>query len=119
MRTTALTAFGLIGTDWTRLTAVILETGAYVLRRADGTNTVVDVLPTRWRTSGDITASAALLGHRVNMAAVPSVGLKNHAWKGEYSLSDIAIHMIRDEDKTTSVVNGLYETYAEEVEAAA
>lgn len=89
MRKTAVTAFGLVGTDWVRMTAAIVETIGSVWVRADGTNAIVPVLPTMFRTSGDIASVVATVGHRVNMAAVPSVALPNHAWKGTFDLDGI------------------------------
>lgn len=118
MKTTALTAYGLVGTSWIRLTACILETG-YALRRADGTNTVIDVLPERWRTCGDITNAAAKLGHKVNVGSVPSVGLSNHKWKTEYDLFGIALRKAGSKAAATPIVVGLLATYADELEAAA
>jgi hypothetical protein len=90
MRKTALTAYGLIGTDWIRVTAAILDNGNAAFVRADGSNAVVPMLPETFRTSGDIVNVAAQLGHRVSMAAVPSVGLKNHTWKGQLTLDEAA-----------------------------
>lgn len=108
MRKTALTAYGLIGTDWIRVTAAILETGiAFV--RADGTNTPLGELPTAYRTSGDIVNVASTLNHRVNMAAVPKVGLPNHTWKTVFDLAGIAAHF----GVAQSIVDGLLATYAD------
>lgn len=92
MRKTALTAYGLVGTDWIRMTAAVLESGATVFVRADGSNAILPMLPTTFRTSGDIVNVVASLGHRVNLASVPSVALPNHAWKGTFDLDGIANH---------------------------
>lgn len=114
MRKTPLTAFGLVGTDWLRITAALLETG-YVFVRADGTNAIVPVLPHVFRTSGDMANVTATLGHRVNMSAVPSVGLPNHTWKTTFDLVGIAAHM----GASDAVVAGLIASYADEAELAA
>jgi hypothetical protein len=82
----ALTAYGRIGTDWVRMT---LTTDALFVR-ADGSNAVITELPDTFRTSGDIASVAATLGHRVSMAAVPSVALPNHTWKGTFTFAEIA-----------------------------
>lgn len=90
---TALTAYGKVGTDWVRMTAarVTFEDGSdgtYFVR-ADGSNAILPTLPSMFRTSGDLANVAAKLGHRVDFAAIPSVGLENHAWKPVYSLQGI------------------------------
>lgn len=90
MRKTALTAYGLVGTDWVRMTAAILDSGIAAFVRADGSNAIVPVLPSTFRTSDDIVNVASTLGHKVSMAAVPSVALPNHAWKGTFTLEAIA-----------------------------
>lgn len=93
MRKSPVTAYGLVGTDYVRMTAATLETGSVVFVRADGTNSIVPVLPSTFRTSGDIANVAATLGHRVNFSAVPSVGLPKHTWKGQFDLEGIVAHM--------------------------
>ena len=90
MRKTALTAFGLIGTDYVRMTAAVIDGIGHRFVRADGTNSIVPVIPSVFRTSGDIANVTATLGHRVNMAAVPSVALPNHAWKTTLDLDEIS-----------------------------
>lgn len=115
MRKTPLTCFGKVGTDWLRITAAILETGAYAFVRADGTNAIVPVLPHVFRTSGDMANVTATLGHKVNMSAVPSVGLPAHTWKGTFDLVGIAAHM----GASDAVVAGLIAAYADEAEIAA
>jgi len=106
MRKTALTAYGRVGTDWVRMTAAILESGAYAFVRADGSNSIVPVLPDVFRTSGDMVNVASTLGHRVSMAAVPAVALPNHTWKGEYALAAIA-----EKFGVASIVDALVATY--------
>lgn len=90
----ALTAYGKVSTDWLRVTAARITfegiEGTFTLFvRADGSNSVIPTLPTVFRTSGDIANVAATLGHRVDFAAVPSVGLPNHTWKGTYTITEI------------------------------
>lgn len=89
IRKTALTAYGKVGTDWVRMTLARID-DAFVFVRADGSNAIVDTLPVAFRTSGDIANVTATLNHRVSMAAVPSVGLPNHTWKGTFDLAEIA-----------------------------
>lgn len=91
MHKLATTVYGLVGTDWIRVTLAKLETGI-VFVRADGSNAVLPTLPTLYRTSGDITNVASQLGHRVDISAVPSVALKNHEWKGSMTLAELAEH---------------------------
>lgn len=108
MRKTALTAYGRIGTDWVRMTAAILESGATAFVRADGSNSIVPVLPDTFRTSGDIVNVASTLGHKVSMAAVPAVALPNHTWKGTFTLDGIAEHF-----GVASIVDALRAAYAD------
>jgi len=120
VRTLALTGYGLVGTDWTRLTAVVLETGAVVVGRITGRTAaegfvVSDTLPSAWRTSGDITSAASKLDHKVSMSAVPSVGLMNHEWKGTFTLDEIASKF----GISTAHLAALKAAYVEEAEAAA
>lgn len=109
MRKTALTVYGLFGTDWVRVTAAILESGAAAFVRADGSNSIVPTLPDTFRTSGDIVNAAAQLGHRVSMAAVPSVGLKNHTWKTTLTLDEacdkFGVHELADQLRATYSVD--------------
>jgi hypothetical protein len=114
MRKTALTAFGLVGTDWVRMTMAFVDGVGTLFVRADGTNSIVPVLPTAFRTSGDIANVTATLGHRVNMAAVPSVALPNHTWKGTFDLDGIAAKF-GVEDR----LEALRASYADEAELAA
>lgn len=114
IRKTALTAYGLIGTDWTRVTAAFVD-GVAVFVRADGTNAIVPLMPSTFRTSGDIVNVAAQLGKRVNISAVPSIGLLNHAWKGEYTLEQIASKF----GVSQEIVGRLQVTYGEAEELAA
>jgi hypothetical protein len=114
VRKTALTAYGKLGTDWIRMTAArIIDSGAYVFVRADGSNSIVPVLPDTFRTSGDIANVTATLGHRVSMAAVPGVALPNHTWKGTYTLEEIASKF------GFTQVEELRASYVDELEAAA
>lgn len=107
MRKTALTAYGLIGTDWIRMTAAFIEGAGYAFVRADGSNAILPVLPGLFRTSGDIVNAASRLGHRVSMAAVPMVGLPKHEWKTPFTLGEIAEHF----GVSKSVVTALVATY--------
>jgi len=114
IRKLALTAYGKVGTDWVRMTAAIVD-GNVVMVRADGTNSIVPVLPDTYRTSGDIANVAAQLGHNVNFSAVPSVGLKNHTWKTELTLDEAAAKFGVD----AAFVQQLRNSYADSIEAAA
>lgn len=107
MRKTALTAYELIGTDWVRVTAAQLDNGSFAFVRADGSNSIVPILSDTFRTSGDIVNVASQLGHRVSMAAVPSVALPNHTWKGTYTLDEIAEKF----GVSKSIVTALRATY--------
>lgn len=89
IRKYALTAYGKIGSDWIRMTLASVDS-VVMFVRADGSNAPVPVLPTVFRTSGDIANVTATLGHRVSMAAVPAVALPNHTWKGQLSLDEAA-----------------------------
>ena len=86
VKKSALTAYGKIGTDWVRMT--LRQDGVFV--RADGSNGELPVLPTTFRTCGDIGNVTATLGHKVSMAAVPGVALPNHGWKGVFTFEEIA-----------------------------
>jgi len=114
MRKFALTVFGLVGTDWVRMTAAAVDAVGVVFVRADGTNSIVPVLPTVFRTSGDVSSVAATLGHRVNMAAVPSVAFPKHAWKSTLTLEEAASKF-----GCPQIVEQLVASYADEAEAAA
>lgn len=109
----ALTAYGLVGTDYVRMTLADLD-GSIVFVRADGSNGIVPTLPNVFRTSGDIVNVASTLGHRVNMAAVPKVGLPNHTWKGTFDLVAIMTKFGVEE-----LYNDLVASYADEAELAA
>lgn len=107
MRKTALTAYGLVGTDNIRCTAAQLDSGAYAFVRADGSNSVLPFMPTSFRTSGDIVNVASTLGHRVSMAAVPNVALPKHTWKQSMTLEQVAEKF----GISKSIVTALIATY--------
>ncbi len=102
LRKLATTAYGLVGTDYVRMTLADLD-GSIVFVRADGSNQTVPFLPNVFRTSGDIVNVASTLGHRVNMAAVPKVGLPNHTWKGTFDLLAI-LTKFGNEDRYNDLV---------------
>jgi len=92
MRKLSTTVRGLVGTDWVRMTLAVLDSGPVVWVRADGTNAIVGTLASKYRTDADISTQMAKLDHACNAAAVPSVGLRNHEWKGSYTLAELAEH---------------------------
>jgi hypothetical protein len=115
-RKTALTAYGKVGSDWTRTTlARVIEDNTFVFVRADGSNSILPVLPETFRTSGDIANVTATLGRKVSMAAVPSVALPNHTWKTTFTLDEIAAKFGIDE----SIVAAVRSTYADDEAIAA
>lgn len=126
MRTTAMTGEGLVGSDWMRVTAVILDSGDVSLRRPDGT--LLDTLPTVWRTCGDVTRMAAESGQSVNIAAIPvsAAPVHPHARKGRgkatykaaRTLRQHTLHMVRDAALARAIVDGLI-VYYEAEEASA
>jgi hypothetical protein len=116
IKKTAVTAYGKVGTDFVRMTAALVD-GTYVFVRADGSNSIVPELPSVFRTSGDIASVVATVGHRVSMAAVPSVGLPNHTWKGQLTLGAIVDKFAPE--KAELIIAGLVASYAQDEAIAA
>lgn len=116
-KTLALTAYGLVGWDWVRMTAALTDTGSVVMVRINrpGDYTVLPTLPETYRTSGDMANVMAQLEHNVNASAVPSVGLPNHQWKGTFDLDGIAAKFGVD----PAFVQALRNSYSDVEEAAA
>lgn len=113
VRKLAVTAYGKVGTDWVRMTLARVD-GTLMFVAADGSNAPIPVYPTTFRTSGDIVNVVSTLGHRVNLAAVPSVGLPNHTWKTTFSLEGIFEHF----NVSTALIAELNATYNDEAIAA-
>lgn len=112
LRKTALTAYGLVGTDWIRVTAAILKSGATVFVRADGHNGIVATMPTAFRTSGDVVSVMATMVDTYHAAAVPAT-LPAHTWKTTMTLEEVASKFAGD--KADAIVAGLKATYADSI----
>lgn len=118
MRKLATTVYGLVGTDWIRVTLAKLESSAIVFVRADGSNAILPTLPTLFRTSADMANVAAQLGHKVDFSAVPKVALKNHEWKGSMTLAELAEHKYQGPAIKANMA-GLLASYADDIAVAA
>ena len=113
----ATTVYGLVGWDYIRITLARVD-GAVAWVRADGSDAVLPTMPIAFRTSGDIANVMPKLGHNVNAAAVPSVGLPNHEWKTAYTLAELAEHKYQGPAlKANMAALVLY--YSDDVEVAA
>lgn len=129
-RTTAVTGYGRVFNDAVRCTVIIADDGSYKVRRADGSDAILPVLPTEWRTSDDVVTSVSTTGIAFNMAALPWDAIPVHEhqshgrkasdrFKTTRTLRQFVLHMTRDAAKTKAIVEGLELTYADEAELAA
>jgi hypothetical protein len=108
LRKTALTAYGLVDSEWLRVTAAITGKGQYIFVRADGHGAVIGTMPTAFRTSGDVSNVAASMVDAFHMAALPA-SLPAHAWKTTLTLEEIASKMAGE--RADAIVAGLKAAY--------